>query len=256
MPSRVPPRLPQPCSRLPPPCRAHRCDAVRKLIDANGLSAGIAFPTGCSLNYVAAHWTPNSGDKTVLQYDDVMKLGGWVGRPWGRGRGWAQLGGRLAGCACAPWQPPPLALPVRPRPRPLARLPLVCVRCADFGTQISGRIVDSAFTVAFNPRYNPLLEAVREATNTGVRESGIDVRLCDVGAAIQVGWGAGWAWLGWLAQRYRMPGGLAACLPDGLAAPHAHLPAATCLPAMQPCPRPSQPAPPRPSSPRPPSRRR
>ena len=22
----------------------------------------------------AAHWTPNSGDKTVLQYDDVMKL--------------------------------------------------------------------------------------------------------------------------------------------------------------------------------------
>lgn len=23
---------------------------------------------------VAAHWTPNSGDKTVLQYDDVMKL--------------------------------------------------------------------------------------------------------------------------------------------------------------------------------------
>jgi methionine aminopeptidase len=35
---------------------------------------GIAFPTGCSLNYVAAHWTPNAGDKTVLQYDDVMKL--------------------------------------------------------------------------------------------------------------------------------------------------------------------------------------
>jgi methionine aminopeptidase len=23
---------------------------------------------------VAAHWTPNSGDQTVLQYDDVMKL--------------------------------------------------------------------------------------------------------------------------------------------------------------------------------------
>ncbi|KAI3428315.1 hypothetical protein D9Q98_006695 [Chlorella vulgaris] len=104
-------------------------DSVRTLIDAKGLDAGIAFPTGCSLNYVAAHWTPNSGDKTVLQYDDVMKL--------------------------------------------------------DFGTQINGRIIDSAFTVAFNPRYNPLLEAVREATNTGVRESGIDVRLCDVGAAVQ-----------------------------------------------------------------------
>ena len=40
----------------------------------NGLKAGIAFPTGCSLNHVAAHWTPNSGDKTVLQYDDVCKI--------------------------------------------------------------------------------------------------------------------------------------------------------------------------------------
>ena len=50
-------------------------DTVRKLIKANGLDAGIAFPTGCSLNHVAAHWTPNAGDKTVLQYDDVMKLG-------------------------------------------------------------------------------------------------------------------------------------------------------------------------------------
>ena len=104
-------------------------DSVRKLIDERGLEAGIAFPTGCSLNYVAAHWTPNSGDKTVLQYDDVMKL--------------------------------------------------------DFGTQINGRIVDSAFTVAFNPRYDPLLKAVKEATDTGIRESGIDVRLCDIGEAIQ-----------------------------------------------------------------------
>ena len=50
-------------------------DTVRKLIQANGFEAGIAFPTGCSLNNVAAHWTPNAGDKTVLQYDDVMKLG-------------------------------------------------------------------------------------------------------------------------------------------------------------------------------------
>ncbi|KFK37233.1 hypothetical protein AALP_AA4G231200 [Arabis alpina] len=102
---------------------------VRKLISENGLQAGIAFPTGCSLNNVAAHWTPNSGDKTVLQYDDVMKL--------------------------------------------------------DFGTHIDGYIVDSAFTVAFNPMFDPLLEASREATYTGIKEAGIDVRLCDVGAAIQ-----------------------------------------------------------------------
>jgi methionyl aminopeptidase len=50
-------------------------DSVRTLIGARGLDAGIAFPTGCSLDYVAAHWTPNGGDKTVLQYDNVMKLG-------------------------------------------------------------------------------------------------------------------------------------------------------------------------------------
>lgn len=38
---------------------------------------------------------------------------------------------------------------------------------ADFGTHIGGRIIDSAFTLAFNPRYDPLLTATREATNTG-----------------------------------------------------------------------------------------
>ncbi|GFQ00052.1 methionine aminopeptidase 2b [Phtheirospermum japonicum] len=49
-------------------------NTVRKLISENGLQAGITFPTGSSLNWVAAHWTPNTGDKIVLQYDDVMKL--------------------------------------------------------------------------------------------------------------------------------------------------------------------------------------
>lgn len=55
----------------------------------------------------------------------------------------------------------------------------------DIGVHVNGRIVDSAFTLAFEDKYNPLLDAVRDATNTGVREAGIDVRLCDIGAAIQ-----------------------------------------------------------------------
>ncbi|KAJ2826068.1 Methionine aminopeptidase 2 [Coemansia erecta] len=55
----------------------------------------------------------------------------------------------------------------------------------DFGVHVNGHIIDSAFTMAWNDRYAPLLAAVRDATNTGVREAGIDVRLCDVGAAIQ-----------------------------------------------------------------------
>lgn len=49
-------------------------DGTRALIKENGLDRGIGFPTGCSLNFCAAHYTPNSGDKTVLQYDDVCKI--------------------------------------------------------------------------------------------------------------------------------------------------------------------------------------
>ena len=55
----------------------------------------------------------------------------------------------------------------------------------DIGAHINGRIVDSAFTMAFDPLYDNLLAAVKDATNTGVREAGIDVRVCDIGAAIQ-----------------------------------------------------------------------
>jgi len=104
-------------------------DSVRRLIRENGVERGIAFPTGCSLNHVAAHYTPNGGDFTVLQYGDVMKI--------------------------------------------------------DFGTHIHGRIVDCAFTVAFDPQYDNLLKAVSDATNTGIKESGIDARLGEIGAAIQ-----------------------------------------------------------------------
>ncbi|KAJ3161450.1 Methionine aminopeptidase 2B [Geranomyces michiganensis] len=102
---------------------------VRTLVEENGLEAGIAFPTGVSLNHVAAHYTPNAGDTTVLAYDDVMKV--------------------------------------------------------DFGIHVNGRIIDSAFTMAFNPQYDQLLAAVKDATNAGIKEAGIDVRLCDVGAAVQ-----------------------------------------------------------------------
>ncbi|KAJ2965903.1 hypothetical protein NQ176_g10397 [Zarea fungicola] len=55
----------------------------------------------------------------------------------------------------------------------------------DFGVQINGWIVDSAFTMAFNPTYDNLLAAVKDATNTGIKTAGIDVRICDVSAAIQ-----------------------------------------------------------------------
>lgn len=55
----------------------------------------------------------------------------------------------------------------------------------DFGVHVNGRIVDSAFTVAPDPKYSNLLEAVREATNTGIRLAGIDARLGEIGEGIQ-----------------------------------------------------------------------
>ncbi|KAF2243457.1 methionine aminopeptidase 2-like protein [Trematosphaeria pertusa] len=55
----------------------------------------------------------------------------------------------------------------------------------DFGVHVSGRIVDSAFTVAFNSAYDNLLAAVKAATNTGLKEAGIDARIDHISGAIQ-----------------------------------------------------------------------
>ena len=41
----------------------------------------------------------------------------------------------------------------------------------DFGVHVNGRIVDSAFTLAFDPMYDNLLASVKDATNTGLRVS-------------------------------------------------------------------------------------
>ena len=101
---------------------------LRFITNQNLTECGQAFPTGCSLNNVAAHYTPNKGDETILKYDDVMKL--------------------------------------------------------DFGTQMNGYIIDCAFTVAFDPTYDNLLKASKEATNEGVKNAGIDVRLGELGGII------------------------------------------------------------------------
>ncbi|KAL9716408.1 Methionine aminopeptidase 2 [Leucoagaricus gongylophorus] len=55
----------------------------------------------------------------------------------------------------------------------------------DIGVHVKGRICDSAFTMNFEPTYDTLLEAVKAATNTGVREAGIDVRLGELAGYIQ-----------------------------------------------------------------------
>ena len=60
----------------------------------------------------------------------------------------------------------------------------------DIGVHVNGYITDSAFTLTFdNPdgesKYATLLKAVQAATETGIREAGVDVRLGEIGAAIQ-----------------------------------------------------------------------
>ena len=51
---------------------------------------------------------------------------------------------------------------------------------------LQGRIIDCAWTMTFNEKFDPLKKAVQEATEAGIKNAGIDVRLCDIGAAIQV----------------------------------------------------------------------
>ncbi|KAI6184824.1 Initiation factor 2-associated protein [Aphelenchoides bicaudatus] len=101
----------------------------RQMIGEDGLNAGLAFPTGCSINNCAAHYTPNAGDNTVLKDSDVVKI--------------------------------------------------------DYGTHVNGRIIDCAHTFSFDHKFDKLLEAVRESTNAGIREAGIDVRLCDIGKTVE-----------------------------------------------------------------------
>ncbi|KAF3491826.1 methionine aminopeptidase 2 [Arthroderma uncinatum] len=55
----------------------------------------------------------------------------------------------------------------------------------DFGVHVNGRIVDSAFTVASNPVYDNLLTAVKAATNTGLKEAGIDARIDHISGEMQ-----------------------------------------------------------------------
>ena len=48
----------------------------------------------------------------------------------------------------------------------------------DIGIHVKGRILDSAFTLIWDPTYEKLVEAVKAATNTGVRVGRVPVGLC------------------------------------------------------------------------------
>jgi len=104
-------------------------DTIIKLCGKNNLEEGIGFPTGLSVNNIAAHDSANPGDNRRIQYNDVIKV--------------------------------------------------------DYGTHRNGNIIDSAFTVAFNPRYKPLLDATKAATWEGIRLAGPDARVNELSEAIK-----------------------------------------------------------------------
>ena len=106
-------------------------NTARKLINEKGLEAGLAFPTGCSINHCAAHYTPNAGDPTVLGADDVVKM--------------------------------------------------------DFGTHINGRIIDCAWTMTFNEKFDPLVNAVREVNRVLVAEWIPEIRISNIRSIVEIG---------------------------------------------------------------------
>lgn len=54
---------------------AHRIESsTYALVKKDGTKRGWAFPTGLSLNHIAAHFSPNANDTTVLGIDDVLKV--------------------------------------------------------------------------------------------------------------------------------------------------------------------------------------
>ena len=102
---------------------------IVEIFGRNDLKAGVAFPTGTSVNAIIAHDTSNVADERTLKFDDLCKV--------------------------------------------------------DMGTHVNGMIIDSAFSVAFNPEYDKLLEASREAVWTGIRLAGPDAPIYDISKAIK-----------------------------------------------------------------------
>lgn len=157
-------------------------DATRACVAEDGLNAGIGFPTGVNLNNCAAHFTPNVRHFMFLNHP----------QPRRSYLGIFRLGIRQVHSRRLFSRKSPLI--------DVVVLQASDVMKVDFGVHVNGRIVDSAFTMSFEPTYDQLTAAVKAATNAGVKVSsrtramtrcshlqmaGIDVRLSEIGAEIQ-----------------------------------------------------------------------
>ncbi|MGC9079939.1 MAG: type II methionyl aminopeptidase [Nanopusillaceae archaeon] len=99
----------------------------QKIIDLGGFPA---FPINISINNVAAHYTPNINDNTVLKEGDVVKF--------------------------------------------------------DFGTQINGYCIDTAFTVEVGDnKYKELIDAAYEAFNNAKKLVKKDIEVWEIGDIVE-----------------------------------------------------------------------
>lgn len=55
----------------------------------------------------------------------------------------------------------------------------------DFGVHCNGYLIDSAFTLAYDDKFQPILDASREAMNAAVKAAGVDVSIAELGNLIE-----------------------------------------------------------------------
>jgi methionyl aminopeptidase len=102
---------------------------INELSDSNELNGGIAFPTGISINNIAAHFTPNKNYDKLLNKSDVIKI--------------------------------------------------------DYGIHSNGYIIDSAFTINLDNKYNALLNASKESIETVIKNIGVGTHFSDLSEIIE-----------------------------------------------------------------------
>lgn len=103
------------------------CQSVESQI--RNMEAEPAFPVNTSLNDIAAHYTAEPGDTTIVTEGDVLKI--------------------------------------------------------DIGVQVGGYIADTAVTVCYDPKYEPLVKAAEAALGEAVRMAKVNTKASDIGRVIE-----------------------------------------------------------------------
>ena len=103
------------------------CESVEAQI--RSMNGQPAFPVNTSLNEIAAHYTAEPNDATVVKEGDVLKI--------------------------------------------------------DIGVHIDGYIADTAVTVCYDPKYEPLVKAAETALGEAVRVAKVNTKASDIGRVIE-----------------------------------------------------------------------